>query len=176
VLADGVCDATVPTLFERMYGEGRMRRGCKRQRRKIETGMAALAQALCPCATYLLGDAFGLADIATGIVLGYLELQLPEFDWKATHPHVADRFARISERPSFGTTRPAGAARFRSGGVAVPARRFPARHAPAANGQASHVRSRPCRWPRHVSNTCSPGLLYRAESPEKLAGTAGRAR
>jgi glutathione S-transferase len=59
-----------------------------------------------PGATYVVGQALGLADIATGTVLGYLELQLPEFDWKAAHPHLADWFTRMSERPSLANTRP----------------------------------------------------------------------
>ncbi|WP_028998144.1 glutathione S-transferase N-terminal domain-containing protein [Azohydromonas australica] len=106
VIADGVCDATVLTLFERLRGEGCSAPWLERQRRKIEAGTAALAQAVRPGATYVLGEAFGLADIATGTVLGYLELRLPEFDWKAVHPHLAEWFARISERPSFASTRP----------------------------------------------------------------------
>jgi glutathione S-transferase len=106
VIADGVCDATVLTLFECMRGEGCSASWLKRQRRKIEAGTVALAQAVRPGATYVLGETFGLADIATGTVLGYLELRLPEFEWKAAHPHLAEWFARISERPSFATTRP----------------------------------------------------------------------
>ena len=106
VVADGVCDATVLTLFERLRGEGCSAPWLERQRCKIEAGTAALAQAVRPGAAYVLGDAFGLADIATGTVLGYLELRLPEFDWKSAHPHLAEWFAGISERPSFASTRP----------------------------------------------------------------------
>lgn len=106
VIADGVCDATVLTLFERMRGEGCSAPWLQRQRRKIEAGTAALAQAVRPGATFVLGDAFGLADIATGTVLGYLELRLPDFDWKAEHPHLAQWFANISQRPSFKATQP----------------------------------------------------------------------
>lgn len=54
----------------------------------------------------MLGDAFGPADIATGTVLGYLELRLPDFDWKTEHPHLARWFAHISQRPSFTATQP----------------------------------------------------------------------
>jgi glutathione S-transferase len=46
----------------------------------------------------------GAEELST--VLGYLELRLPEFDWKAAHPHLTEWFARISERPSFATRRP----------------------------------------------------------------------
>jgi glutathione S-transferase len=107
VIADGVCDATVLTLFERMRGEGCSAPWLARQRRKIEAGTAALAAAVPPGARFALGDAFGLADIAIGSTLGYLSLRLPDFDWPAAHPALADWFARISTRPSFASTVPA---------------------------------------------------------------------
>lgn len=106
VIADGVCDATVLTLFERMRGEGCSAPWLARQRRKIEAGTAALARAVAPGARFALGDAFGLADIAIGSTLGYLELRLPDFDWKTAHPALADWFERISLRPSFAATTP----------------------------------------------------------------------
>jgi glutathione S-transferase len=95
-----VCDATVLTLFKRMRGEGCSAPWLQRQRRKIEAGTAALAQAMGPGAPFVLGDAFGLADIATCTVLGCLELRLPDFDCKTEHPHLAQWFAHISQQPS----------------------------------------------------------------------------
>lgn len=106
VIADGVCDATVLTLFERMRGEAASAPWLARQRRKIEAGTAALAAAVTPGAPFVLGEAFGLADIAIGSALGYLELRLPDFDWKAEHPALADWFERIGARPSFAATVP----------------------------------------------------------------------
>jgi glutathione S-transferase len=106
VIADGVCDATVLTLFEKLRGDGCSAPWLARQRRKIEDGTAALARALPPGARFALGDAFGLADIAIGSALGYLELRLPDFDWKSAHPALAEWFARISQRPSFAATVP----------------------------------------------------------------------
>jgi glutathione S-transferase len=106
VIADGVCDATVLTLFERMRGDGCSAPWLARQRRKIEDGTAALARAVAPGARFALGDSFGLADIAIGSALGYRDVRLPDFGWKASHPALSDWFARLSERPSFAATVP----------------------------------------------------------------------
>lgn len=106
VIADGVCDAIVLTLFETLRGDGCSAPWLARQRRKIEDGTAALARAVRPDTRFALGDAFGLADIAVGSALGYLDLRLPDFDWALRHPALADWFARISERPSFAATVP----------------------------------------------------------------------
>ena len=55
---------------------------------------------------WFTASGFGLADIAAGCALGYLDLRLPEFDWRSRHPALARYFARLDARPSFSATRP----------------------------------------------------------------------
>ncbi|MGI9332356.1 MAG: glutathione S-transferase C-terminal domain-containing protein [Gammaproteobacteria bacterium] len=53
------------------------------------------------------GKAFGLADLAAGAALGYLDVRFAEIDWRTRHPHLASLFERLSARESFKTTVPA---------------------------------------------------------------------
>lgn len=107
VLGDGVCDAVVLTLMEHLRpADRRSAPWLERQSAKIAGGVAALAQRIVPDAPFALGDAFGLGDIAVGCTLGYLDLRLPAFDWRAAHPSLAPLFDRLSRRPSFVDTRP----------------------------------------------------------------------
>lgn len=108
VIADGICDAFVLLFWERhrapaMQSEAWM----ARQMRKIEGGLRALdALAAERGAAWLVGDSFGLADIAAGTVLGYLAVRFPEFDWRGRHAALARLSARLEERPSFRATVP----------------------------------------------------------------------
>ena len=107
VLGDGVCDAVVLTLIERMR-EPAMRSAewIARQRRKIEAGLAELERLAVPGAPFACGETFGLGDIAIVCTLGYFGPRLPELDWRPSHPKLASMFDRLSERPSFATTVP----------------------------------------------------------------------
>jgi glutathione S-transferase len=49
----------------------------------------------------VIGDRFGLADIATGTVLAYLSVRFPELDWRGLHPNLAVLSDRLERRPSF---------------------------------------------------------------------------
>jgi glutathione S-transferase len=53
----------------------------------------------------LAGNAFGLADIALGVALEYIDLRYPH-DWRARFPRAATWHATVRERPSFVDTRP----------------------------------------------------------------------
>jgi len=105
-LADGVCDAVVLVVLERSR-PGDLQSGdwIGRQTRKIEAGTAELAQLL-GAGEWITSSDFGLADIAAGCALGYLDLRCPEFDWRRRHPALGGYFVRLDERPSFAATRP----------------------------------------------------------------------
>jgi glutathione S-transferase len=103
VIADGICDAVVLLFFERMR-DAPSEEWMARQRRKVEGGVRALAERAGN--GFLVGDRFGLADIAAGTVLRYLSVRFAEFDWSAMYPALAAMSARLEARPSFTATVP----------------------------------------------------------------------
>jgi glutathione S-transferase len=108
-LADGVCDAVVLLVLEAARGAPSADWNA-RQMKKVEAGCAALEAALPrsdgPTDAWYVGHRFGLADIATGCALAYLDLRLPQFDWRARHPRLAALSVRLEARPAFAATRP----------------------------------------------------------------------
>ncbi len=105
-LADGVCDATVLIVLERARAPQRQSQDwIARQLRKVEQGTAELARLLGDRSAF--GDApIGLAEIATGCALGYLQLRLPEFDWAGRHPNLLQLFRTLQTRDAFAQTVP----------------------------------------------------------------------
>ena len=101
VRCDGVCDAFVLLFFERHRAEEhRSGPWMARQQRKIDGGMAALAR-IAGERDFVVGDRFGLADIAVGTVTAYLSVRWPEYPWRANHPTLAALSDRLEQRPSF---------------------------------------------------------------------------
>ncbi len=107
VLADGVCDAVVIILFERMRPAGKQSQPwLERQLRKVRGGVREIARSVGK-REFAVGDRFGLADVAVGSLLGYLSLRFAEFEWRAQYPDLAAYSARLETRPSFRATIPA---------------------------------------------------------------------
>ena len=105
-LADGVADATVSIVVERRRPAAQQSaEWIARQERKIADGLAELAGDLGD-KTWCNGEAYSLADIATGCVLGYLDLRQPQVDWRDAYPNLARFYERIGKRPSFADTAP----------------------------------------------------------------------
>ena len=101
VLADGVCDAFVLLFFERHRAADQQSEAwIARQRRKIDGGLRALAR-VAGDRQWLVGDCFGLADIACGTLVRYLDVRFPELPWRALHPNLAALSDRLEQRPSF---------------------------------------------------------------------------
>ena len=106
MLADGVCDAAVLVIFERMRPRDRRSAPWEaRQRRKIEGGFAEVAR-LVPSDGYCVGGAFGLGDIAVGALLDFISLRLPDIDRTDDYANLAGLRQRLSQRPSFRDTVP----------------------------------------------------------------------
>jgi glutathione S-transferase len=105
-IADGVCDAVVLIVLERSRPPT-LQSGdwVRRQRSKVEAGVAALEDALAEH-DWFVADDFGLADVAVGCMLGYLDVRLPEFAWRAAAPGLERFSQRIFARPSFASTVP----------------------------------------------------------------------
>ncbi|MEM8972420.1 MAG: glutathione S-transferase N-terminal domain-containing protein [Pseudomonadota bacterium] len=106
VLADGVCDAVVLTLFEKMRGaEHSSPEWLSRQRRKIEGGIRAIGE-LIGSKEYAVGNEFGLGDLAAGTALAYLDVRIAEFEWRTLYPNLATYSDRMEARAAFAQTRP----------------------------------------------------------------------
>ena len=106
VIADGICDACVLLFWERHRApEQQSAEWIARQRRKVDGGLRALAE-LAGDREWLVGDRFGLAEIATGTVLRYLDVRFPEHPWRQLYPNLVALSARLEARPSFAGTVP----------------------------------------------------------------------
>ena len=106
VLGNGICDAFLLVFFERMRpADHQSQPWITRQMRKIDGGIAELARVLGED-RFLVRNAFGLADIAAGSALGYLEVRFPELDWRARHPTLGRYLDGLMTRPSFADTIP----------------------------------------------------------------------
>ncbi len=109
VLCDGVCDAVVLSLFERMRKAQASPEWMARQRRKIEGGLREIAR-LVGRQEWAVGDRFGLGDIAAGTVCCYVSLRFPDLDWRPLYPDLAVYADRMEQRPSFRGTTPSAQA------------------------------------------------------------------
>jgi len=100
-LADGVSDALVlATLEGKRPAAKRDVDYIARQRQKIDAGIAEMANELADRA-WCNGEAYTLADIATGCTLGYVDLRLAEFDWRDRYPNLAKLAQKLAKRPAF---------------------------------------------------------------------------
>jgi glutathione S-transferase len=105
-IADGVCDAVVLIALERARAENlRSADWIERQHKKIVAGTTELAR-LFGEREWFTDSGFGLADLATGCALGYLDFRYPEFPWRPSAPNLERLYSRLSERASFAQTKP----------------------------------------------------------------------
>ena len=105
-LADGVCDAAGAIHIERKRpARQQSKEWIERQHAKIDRGIVLLAQDL-DDRPWCNGEAYSLADIATGCALGYLDLRFSEIDWRGAHPNLVALAEKLAGRPSFADTVP----------------------------------------------------------------------
>lgn len=105
-LADGVCDAAVAVVMEKRRAlEKQDDTIIQRQMLKVERGVRAMSEDMGE-SKWAAGDKFSLADIATGVALAYLELRMPEIDWRASYPNLGRLYEQLIARPSFKDTAP----------------------------------------------------------------------
>ncbi|MBI5612712.1 MAG: glutathione S-transferase N-terminal domain-containing protein [Gammaproteobacteria bacterium] len=106
-LGQGMLDATVARLMEmRRPAEKQLPEAIARQEKKIARALR-FAEAAAGDGAYLVENRFGVADIALGVALEYLDFRYPH-DWRASYPRLAQWLAGIGARPSFLATRPPG--------------------------------------------------------------------
>lgn len=105
-LADGVCDAVVAIVMERRRPpEKQDATTLERQMQKVERGLRVMSEDMGE-GKWILGKHFTLADIAVGVVLGYLDLRMPEIDWRTLHPNLSQVYEHLLARPSFRDSQP----------------------------------------------------------------------
>jgi glutathione S-transferase len=107
-LADGLCDAAGAVHIERQRAARQQSEDwIERQQQKIERALGEMALELEERA-WCNGEAYSLADIATGCALGYLDLRFSDIGWRDAHPNLAKLFEKLALRPSFADTVPPG--------------------------------------------------------------------
>jgi glutathione S-transferase len=108
-LADGVSEALLLCVLEGRRPAPRRDAGwIARQRGKIDAGVAAMSAELAEGA-WCNGEAYTLADIATGCALGYLHFRLPELDWRDRYPNLGKLAEKLAKRQAFMETAPPAA-------------------------------------------------------------------
>lgn len=105
-IADGICDAVVLIVTERARPPAKQSElWIARQREKIPAALHAL-EAMLDKGDWFTAHGLGLAEIATGCALGYLDLRYPELEWRAANPRLAALAERLGARASFAATLP----------------------------------------------------------------------
>jgi glutathione S-transferase len=105
-LADGICDAVLAAVREaKRPAAQQSKEWIERQVQKMRRGVAELANELGD-RPWCCGDAYSLADIATGCALGYLDLRQPAIDWRGEYPNLLKLAEKLAKRPSFADTAP----------------------------------------------------------------------
>jgi glutathione S-transferase len=106
-LADGCTDAAVAVVMEkRRAASPPSAKGIvARQQGKIDRAVAVMAEEL-GARNWCSGESYSLSDIAVGCSLGYLDLRLPDLNWRKAYPNLARLTERLSHRASFKFTAP----------------------------------------------------------------------
>ncbi len=105
-LADGVCDAAVAAVMEKRRAvEKQDETVIQRQMLKVERGLRAMSEDMGD-SKWAAGEKFTLADIATGVALAYIELRMPEINWRETYANLNRLYEKLMARPSFKDTVP----------------------------------------------------------------------
>jgi glutathione S-transferase len=107
-LGDGICDAAILARLESQRPKGQQSPDwIKRQMGKVEQGLAAAARGLGD-KPWCAGNTYTLADIGTGVALGYLDFRYPQIEWRKTYPNLGKLADKLAARPSFADTVPIG--------------------------------------------------------------------
>ena len=105
-LADGCTDAAVAVVMEkRRPAAQQSAEWIARQEGKIDRALKAMSAEL-GARAWCAGDLYHLSDVAVGCALGYLELRMPDLDWREQYPNLDKLFEKLSKRASFSDTAP----------------------------------------------------------------------
>jgi glutathione S-transferase len=102
-LADGILEAAVASVTELNQRPAALiyQPYLDRQRGKIESALAMLAENLLP-----EGERAALWELTLGCALGYLDFRLSHIDWRSPYPALSGFYDRIMARPSMQATWP----------------------------------------------------------------------
>ncbi|MCE9640288.1 MAG: glutathione S-transferase [Betaproteobacteria bacterium] len=105
-LADGCTDAAIAVVMEKRRPAGQQSAELiARQEAKIDRALKAMSEEL-GSRTWCTGELYNLADVAVGCALGYLELRMPDLNWRKLYPNLGKVFDKLSKRASFKDTAP----------------------------------------------------------------------
>lgn len=100
-LADGCTDAANAMVVEkRRPADKQSPEWIARQQGKIERALKAMSEELAGRA-WCSGDHYSLADIAVGCALGYLDLRLPDIQWRRDYQNLDKLADKLNKRTSF---------------------------------------------------------------------------
>lgn len=102
-LGQGMMEATVARFVElRKPADKQDAATATKHEARIAAAMA-FANERVPAGGFIQGGHIGIADIALGAALGYVDLRYAH-DWRGRYPKLAAWFAPLSQRPSFTET------------------------------------------------------------------------
>jgi glutathione S-transferase len=105
-LADGICDAAVAVTLEGRKPEAQQSQAnIDKQLGKVMLGLEVLNLDIYK-KKWCVNETFGLADIALGCTLGYLDLRFKPLNWQDKFPNLAKHYSLLVKRPSFKQTMP----------------------------------------------------------------------
>lgn len=107
-LGTGISEAAVGTIVEkRFHSEGQVSQAfIDRQIQKIHNALGWISHRIKTTPGFYLTEQFSLADISVGCSLFYLDLRMPEIDWRELYPELKEYSERLACRPSFESTKP----------------------------------------------------------------------
>lgn len=108
-LADGVLDASILARLEATWAgrttEQRSQAWIDRQLGKVNVALEAMSKGLSD-KPFCVGIHLTLADVAVGVVLGYLDFRFPQINWREQHPNLLKLQDKLMQRASFADTQP----------------------------------------------------------------------
>lgn len=105
-LADGACEALLLAVLEGRRKPARQDpEWITRQHGKIDAAIAEMAGDL-EDKPWCNGEAYTLADIATGCALGYLDLRYRQLDWREKYPNLGKLADKLGKRAAFAESVP----------------------------------------------------------------------
>jgi glutathione S-transferase len=105
-LADGICDAAIAAMMEgRRSPEQQSQANIDKQLGKVMLGLDVLNLDIYK-KKWCVNETFGLADIALGCTLGYLDFRFKSLNWQDKFPNLAKHYSVLVKRPSFKQTMP----------------------------------------------------------------------